>query len=192
MSRFDDVRAALERLDNENDLHWMPDGTPRLDALVHLEPLPTREEINKFSVTRRKPEPVSDVVESAPTMTPDEARAAITEAESNLFAARQDVQRLASKQKIDRANAAQAIRDFALLWPRLSPEQNARQFIATGIAERAEVASQNASAPGHDVGIIQRQASATRGGSAGGKFNSWRRGADRTTPMRGQRLPSDR
>src|ERR1700687_5653468 len=158
MSRFDLVRAALDRLDHSNDDHWMPDGTPRLDALVHLEPLPTREEINKFSVTRRKPEPTPDVVESAPPMpalTPDEARAAIIEAENTLFVARQDVHRLAAKQKVDRAAASEAIENFRALWPRMTPEQNARQFIASSIEQRAEIAAQT-QAPGPDV--IQQQA----------------------------------
>jgi hypothetical protein len=113
MSRLTDLRDALLRLDFANDDHWTEDGLPKLEA-IDIDPPPTRVEINKFSIFRRKPAavPVQAVNGATKPATPEEieaAQAAAQVAETNLAAARADVVRLTARLRTVRAVAASAL-----------------------------------------------------------------------------------
>lgn len=187
-NRFAVIQDALSRLDDRRDEQWIDDGRPAIEAVEALTGYSNieRSELNKFGRVRRPvmPEKMND---AAPTITPAEATAAFDAAELALAEARERlrVAHIAERETwgaLSRATAAW-LKQFAV-----SPLEASRQFCASSVAERAELAAQ--STP--DLDTIGRQASAARSGTPAAKFGAWRRGADRTTPWRGQKLPSDR
>jgi len=139
-NRFSIVRDAISRLDDRHDKSWDDDGLPSLGAVSAMTSFEvSREELNKFDRRRRVQEPLPGKMNDT-DLTPDEAAAAFDEAELALAESRERL-RVASLAVRDTRDALGRAESAWKKQFSVTPEENARQYIASQIETRRKIAT---------------------------------------------------
>lgn len=203
MSDSETILAALAAMDHTDDSQWLDDGTPKTGVVQRLADDQTikRQDVEAAAPSfRRSNRPAAPAVVSDNTSAENEPPLSVADAQKLLIESQVRLRAAHERQREARGRVARAVAGWQqAIGAIITPEQNARQYIATSLAERAAGGGRRSrGTPGPSV--VDQYAFGHGRSVNQGKYGAWKRGGMSITESarrineaaRAKLLPSER